>query len=177
MALSAKIGLRLQNFIVRGTYTTALDGGTRTSFDELFSVDRGGNIFGTRDGDREEAFGINAEYYIPEIGLGLFGRYGHYTNQDVEGDNTADTYSFGVNALDLFLPDDRLGLGYGRKLSNSDLRDDDETPDVVEIFYDVRVTRNLRVGVTFQALDEFSESIAGFRIRTDFDLIPRRRTL
>jgi hypothetical protein len=45
---------------------------------------------------------------------------------------------------------------------------------VIEIFYDVRVTRNLRVGVTFQALDEFSESIAGFRIRTDFDLIPRR---
>jgi hypothetical protein len=172
-----EVGLRLENFIIRGTYTTSLDGGTRTSFDELFSVDRGNNIFGTEDGDREDAYGINAEYYIPEIGLGLFGRYGHYTNQDVDGENTADTYSFGVNALDLFLPDDRLGLGYGRKLSNSDLRDDDETPDVVEIFYDVRVTRNLRVGVTFQALDEFSESIAGFRIRTDFDLIPRRRTL
>jgi len=72
------------------------------------------------------------------------------------------------------MPDDRLGLGYGRQLSNSSLRDD-KNPDVIEIFYDVRVLPNLRVGVTFQALNEFSESVAGFRIRTDFDLIPRRR--
>jgi Carbohydrate-selective porin, OprB family len=170
---AGEVGFRLENFIIRGTYTTALDGGTRTGFNELFSIDRGNGIFGTRDGDREDAYGINAEYFIPEIGLGLFGRYGHYTNQDLEGDNTADTYSFGLNFLDLIMPDDRLGLGYGRELSNSSLRDD-KTPDVIEIFYDVRVTRNLRVGVTFQALDEFSESIAGFRIRTDFDLIPRR---
>jgi hypothetical protein len=170
---AGELGFRLENFIIRGTYVTALDGGTRTGFNELFDIDRGNGIFGTEDGDREDAWGLNAEYYIPEIGLGLFGRYGHYTNQDLDGDNTGDTYSFGINLLDLIMPDDRLGLGYGRELSNSNLRDG-ENPDVIEIFYDAKITPNLRVGVTFQALNEFSESIAGFRIRTDFDLIPRR---
>jgi hypothetical protein len=171
---AGELGFRLQNFIVRGTYTSAIDGGTRTGFDEIFSLDRGDGRTGPLDGDREEAYGINAEYFFPDINLGLFGRYGHYTNLDLDGENTADTYSFGLNLLDLIIPDDRLGLGYGRRLSNSSLRDDDETPDVIEIFYDARVLPNLRVGVTFQALNEFSESIAGFRIRTDFDLIPRR---
>jgi hypothetical protein len=170
---AGELGFRLQNFIIRGTYTSAIDGGTRTGFDEIFSLDRGDGRTGPLDGDREEAYGINAEYFFPDINLGLFGRYGHYTNLDLDGENTADTYSFGLNLLDLIMPDDRLGLGYGRQLSNSSLRDD-ETPDVIEIFYDARVLPNLRVGVTFQALNEFSESIAGFRIRTDFDLIPRR---
>lgn len=171
---AGELGLRLENFIIRGTYTSAIDGGTGNGFDEIYSLDRGNGATGLLDGDREDAYGINAEYYFPDINLGLFGRYGHYTNQDLEGENTADTYSFGLNLLDLLVPDDRLGLGYGRQLSNSSLRDD-KNPDVIEIFYDVRVLPNLRVGVTFQALDEFSESIAGFRIRTDFDLIPRRR--
>jgi hypothetical protein len=170
---AGELGFRIENFIVRGTYTSALDGGTRTGFDEIFSLDRGDGQTGPLDGDREEAYGINAEYFFSDINLGLFGRYGHYTNQDLEGENTADTYSFGLNLLDLIMPDDRLGLGYGRQLSNSSLRDD-RNPDVIEIFYDARVLPNLRVGVTFQALNEFSESIAGFRIRTDFDLIPRR---
>jgi hypothetical protein len=170
---AGELGFRIENFIIRGTYTSALDGGTRTGFDEIFSLDRGDGRTGPLDGDREEAYGINAEYFFPDINLGLFGRYGHYTNQDLEGENTADTYSFGINLLDLIMPDDRLGLGYGRQLSNSSLRDD-RNPDVIEIFYDARVLPNLRVGVTFQALNEFSESIAGFRIRTDFDLIRRR---
>ncbi|MBW4516619.1 MAG: carbohydrate porin [Timaviella obliquedivisa GSE-PSE-MK23-08B] len=171
---AGELGLRLENFIIRGTYTSAVDSGTRTGFDEIYGLERGNGRIGLLDGDREDAYGINAEYFFPDIKLGLFGRYGHYTNQDLEGENTADTYSFGLNLLDLMVPDDRLGLGYGRQLSNSSLRDD-KTPDVIEIFYDVRVLPNLRVGVTFQALNEFSESVAGFRIRTDFDLIPRRR--
>jgi len=171
---AGELGFRLENFIIRGTYSSALDGGTGNGFDEIYSLDRGNKRNGLLDGDREDAYGINAEYFFPDIKLGLFGRYGHYTNQDLEGENTANTYSVGLNLLDLVMPDDRLGLGYGRQLSNSSLRDD-KTPDVIEIFYDVRVLPNLRVGVTFQALNEFSESIAGFRIRTDFDLIPRRR--
>lgn len=171
---AGELGLRLENFIIRGTYTSALDGGIGDGFDEIYSLNRGDGRTGLLDGDREEAYGINAEYFFPDINLGLFGRYGHYTNQDLEGENTADTYSFGLNLLDLMVAGDRLGLGYGRQLSNSSLRDD-KNPDVVEIFYDVRVTPNLRVGVTFQGLNEFSESIAGFRVRTDFDLSPRRR--
>jgi hypothetical protein len=170
---AGELGFRIENFIIRGTYTSAIDGGTRTGFNEIFRLDRGDGRTGPLDGDREEAYGINAEYFFSDINLGLFGRYGHYTNQDLEGENTADTYSFGLNLLDLFMPNDRLGLGYGRQLSNSSLRDD-RNPDVIEIFYDARVLPNLRVGVTFQALNEFSESIAGFRIRTDFDLIRRR---
>jgi Carbohydrate-selective porin, OprB family len=170
---AGELGLRLENLIIRGTYVSAVDGGTGTGFDEIYSLNRGDGRTGLLDGDRENAYGINAEYFFPDIKLGLFGRYGHYTNQDLEGENTADTYSFGLNFLDLMMPDDRLGLGYGRQLSNSSLRDD-KNPDVIEIFYDVRVRPNLRVGVTFQAKDEFSESIAGFRVRSDFDLIPRR---
>jgi len=171
---AGELGLRLENFIIRGTYTSAIDGGTGSGFDEIYSLNRGNGRTGLLDGDREDAYGINAEYFFPNINLGLFGRYGHYTNQDLEDNNTANTYSFGLNLLDLLMPDDRLGLGYGRRLSNSSLRDD-KNPDVIEIFYDVRVRPNLRVGVTFQTLNEFSESVAGFRIRTDFDLIPRRR--
>lgn len=171
---AGELGLRLENFIIRGTYTSALDGGTGNGFDEIYSLNRGDGETGLLDGDREDAYGINAEYFFPDIKLGLFGRYGHYVNQDLEGKNTANTYSFGLNLLDLMMSGDRLGLGYGRQLSNSSLRDD-KNPDVIEIFYDARVLPNLRVGVTFQALNEFSESVAGFRIRTDFDLIPRRR--
>jgi hypothetical protein len=171
---AGELGLRLENFIIRGTYTSALDGGTGSGFDEIYSLNRGDGETGLLDSDREDAYGVNAEYFFPDINLGLFGRYGHYTNQDLEGDNTADTYSFGLNLLDLIISGDRLGLGYGQQLSNSSLRDD-KNPDVIEIFYDARVLPNLRVGVSFQALNEFSESIAGFRIRTDFDLIPRRR--
>jgi hypothetical protein len=172
---AGEVGFRIENFIIRGTYVSAIDGGTSTSFSEAFGINRGGGRFGVEEGDREESYGINAEYFFSDIGLGLFGRYGHYRNQDLNGDNTANTYSFGLNVLDLFIPDDRLGLGYGRGLSNSNLRDDDDdVPDVVELFYDVRVLPNLRVGVTLQQLDEFSETIAGFRIRTDFTIFGGR---
>jgi hypothetical protein len=167
-SFAGELGLRVENFIVRGTYVTSRDGGTRTGFDEIFSIPRGDDRFGTLDGDREESYGINAEYFIPEINLGLFGRYGHYRNTDL--DEGGDTYSFGLNLLDLFMEDDRLGLGYGRDLSNDDLRTGD-VPDVVELFYDARVLPNLRIGVTLQQRDEFSETVAGFRIRTDFDLL------
>lgn len=69
------------------------------------------------------------------------------------------------------MPYDRLGLAYGQQLSNADLRRDrgDDYPDVWELFYDFRITPNLRAGVTVQSFDQFSETIGGFRIRADFD--------
>lgn len=170
-AFAGEVGARLGNFIIRGTYVTAEDAGANTSFEESFQLQRSNGEFGPRDGDREDAYGINAEYFIPEINLGLFARYGWYENRDL--DQGGSTYSVGVNLLDLFMEDDRLGIAYGRTLSNDDLRDGDN-PDVFEAFYDFRVLPGLRVGLTFQGLDEFTETIAGFRIRTDFDLVPRR---
>ncbi|WNZ22804.1 porin [Leptolyngbya sp. NK1-12] len=172
-AFAGEIGARLGNLIVRGTYVTAEDAGANTGFEEIFQLQRRNGEFGPRDGDREDAYGLNAEFFIPEINLGLFARYGWYENRDLDRGGT--TYSFGINLLDLFMEDDRLGLGYGRLLSNNDLRDGDN-PDVFEAFYDFRILPWLRLGVTFQGLDEFSETIAGFRIRTDFDLVPPRRT-
>lgn len=172
-AFAGEIGARLGNLIVRGTYVTSEDAGANTGFEEIFQLQRSNGEFGPRDGDREEAYGINAEFFIPEANLGLFARYGWYENRDI--DRGGSTYSVGVNLLDVFMEDDRLGVGYGRMLSNNDLRDGDN-PDVFEAFYDFRLLPWLRLGVTFQGLDEFTETIAGFRIRTDFDLIPPRRT-
>lgn len=171
---AGEIGLRLgSNFIVRGTYATGRDGGANTGFQEVFSVNRG-NGFGLQEGDREEAYGVNAELFIPSLSMGLFGRYGHYENREIG--LGGDTFVFGLSFLDLFMADDRLGLGYGRELSNDRLRRaaGDSISDVAEIFYDVKLFPNLRLGFTFQMLDGFSESIAGVRIRTDFDLMPRR---
>ncbi|MCU0523972.1 MAG: carbohydrate porin [Elainella sp. Prado103] len=169
---AGEIGARLGNLIVRGTYITAEDAGADTGFEEIFQIQRSNGEFGLRDGDQERGYGINAEYFIPEINLGLFARYGWYENDGV--DRTATTYSFGMNLLDLFMENDRLGVGYGRLLSNGDLRDGDQ-PDVLEAFYDFQVLDSLRLGFTFQGLDEFSETIAGFRIRADLDLVPRRQ--
>ena len=120
------------------------------------------------------AYGINAEYFIPEISLGLFGRYGYYENTDLDEDG--DAFNFGVNVYDLFLESDRLGVGYGQALSNDQLRqdNDDDIPSVLEVFYDFRLLPGLRVGVSYQSLNEFSESIAGFRVRGDFNLTPRQ---
>ena len=168
---AGELGGRLGNLILRGTYVTGRDSGANTGFEEIFSQPRGNDSFGLRDGDREDGYGLNAEYFIPEIKLGLFARYGWYENRGL--DQGATTYSVGANLLDLFMQGDRLGLGYGRLLSSNSLRDGNN-PDVLEAFYDFRVLDFLRLGVTFQALNEFSETIAGFRIRTDFDLIPRR---
>ena len=167
---AGEVGVRLGNFVVRGTYANDRDAGQRDGFQEIFQFSRGNSQFGLRSGDREEAFGINAEAFIPELNLGLFGRYGHYENQEL--DRGGDTYSFGVNLLDLFLPDDRLGLGYGRELSNNALRQDrgDKIPDVLEVFYDFRLSPNFRAGATFQQRDGFSDTVLGIRLRADFDI-------
>ncbi|NJN86892.1 MAG: porin [Leptolyngbyaceae cyanobacterium SL_7_1] len=171
---AGEVGLRFGNFILRGTYVTNEDAGQEDGFREIFGISRGDDDFGLLTGDREDAFGLNAELFIPELNLGLFGRYGRYENREL--DRGGDTFSFGMNLLDLFLPNDRLGLGYGRQLSNNDLRQDDgdEVPDVLELFYDVRLTPNLRMGVTLQERNGFSETILGFRVRADFDLLGGR---
>ncbi|WAL60454.1 hypothetical protein [Thermocoleostomius sinensis] len=167
---AAEVALRLGNLIVRGTYATGRDAGQDSGFNEIFQFQREGDEFGLQPNDREVAYGINAEYFIPAINLGLFARYGWYENQTL--DRGGNTYSVGLNALDLFFADDRLGLGYGRALSNDSLRRDrdDEIPDVWELFYDVRLTRNFRVGASLQAREAFSETVAGLRIRADFNL-------
>ena len=169
---AGEIGLRLaDNFVVRGTYATGRDNGANTGFREIYSIQNGR---GLRENDREEAYGVNAELFIPQLSMGLFGRYGHYRNLDI--DLGGNTYVFGVSFLDLFTPNDRLGIGYGRGLSNDRLRQDlgNRLSDVGEIFYDFEVVPHLRLGFTLQALNNFSETIAGVRIRTVFNLTPRR---
>lgn len=171
-AFASELGFRVGNGIIRGTFSSDRDAG-RDGFQEIFGIERDDGEFGPKSGDRENAFGINAEYFIPEVNLGLFARYGHYENTELgEG---ANTYSLGLNVLDLFMPDDRLGFGYGRNLSNDERRrdNDDKVPDVWELFYDFRISPNLRAGATLQARDEFSDFVAGFRVRTDFDLLGR----
>ncbi len=170
---AGEVGFRTGNFILRGTYTSSIDGGQRSGFQEIFSVARQNGGFGVDENDREDAYGVNAELFIPELNMGIFGRYGQYANQDL--DLKGDTYSLGVNFLDLFTPGDRLGLGYGRTLSNDRLRVQagTELPDVLEVFYDLQLNRNLRMGFSFQQLNEFSESVAGIRVRADFDVSPR----
>lgn len=150
-AFAGEIGFRAGNAIVRATYASNQDTG------------RDG-VFGTREGDRENAFGINGELFIPQIKLGLFARYGWLSNSEQEEDG--ETYNLGFNFLDLFRKDDRLGLGYayGPNFSKDD--------DVWEVFYDTRLTSNLRAGVTLQARDGFEETIFGFRVRTDLQLYP-----
>ncbi|HHP7246273.1 MAG TPA: hypothetical protein ACFE0H_16465 [Elainellaceae cyanobacterium] len=166
---AGEIGIRLGTAILRATYVNAEDEGENDGFREIFDFDRGDNVFGLRPGDREQAFGLNGEVFIPDLNLGLFGRVGWYENLDLgEG---GQTFSLGMNLLDLFITGDRRGLGYGRLLSNTDARRDrsDNLPDVLELFYDAPITRNLRAGVTLQQRDGFSETVAGFRIRVDFD--------
>ena len=170
---AGEIGVRYGNAIIRGTYSTAKDAGNRDSFAESFGIPRGNNQFGPLEDDKEEAYGLNAEVFIPKYKLGLFGRYGRYENRDLgEG---ANTYSLGLSFLDLFAPDDRLGLAYGSALSNNSLRQGKQ-PDVVELFYDVKLLPNLRVGFSAQGRDSFSESVLGIRVKSDFDITPRRRT-
>ena len=166
---AGEVGVRLGTAILRGTYVSARDAGQRSGFREIFDLPRSGRL-GPHAGDREEAYGINGEFFIPSLKLGLFGRYGHYTNLNLDSSGT--TYSAGLNFLDVFLPSDRLGLGYGRQLSNDDLRRarGDKNPDVLELFYDFRITPNLRAAVTLEERNEFTETVLGVRIRTDFDL-------
>jgi hypothetical protein len=168
---AGEIGVRFGTAIIRGTYVSSRDTGQRSGFREIFDLPRSGRL-GSRDGDREEAYGINGEFFIPSLKLGFFGRYGHYTNLNLDASGT--TYSAGLNFLDVFMPNDRLGLGYGRQLSNNDLRQarDDKNPDVLELFYDFRITPNLRAAVMIQERNAFSETVLGVRLRTDFDLSP-----
>lgn len=171
---AGEIGFRAGTAIIRGTYVTAKDV-RENGFEEIFGIERDNGEFGPNSDDREQAIGINAEVFIPKLNMGLFARYGWYENQDL--DESGNTYSVGVSFLDLLMPDDRLGLGYGRQLSNDDLRRDrgDEVPDVWELFYDFRLSPNLRAGVTLQGRDEFSDTILGFRVKTEFDLLGSSR--
>lgn len=164
-----EVGIRIDNLILRGTYITGRDAGHDDGFREIYNLARGEDQFGLDSDDREQAIGINAEYFIPDINLGLFARYGWYENLDLDRNST--TFSVGLNLLDLFMAEDRLGLAYGQQLSNSELRrdQDDAYPDVWELFYDFRITPHLRAGVTVQTFNQFSETIGGFRIRADFD--------
>ncbi|MEW5858443.1 MAG: porin [Cyanobacteriota bacterium] len=174
-AFAAEVGLRYGNAIIRGTYVSDRDAGTRDGFGEIFQIPRGNGENGPLASDREESYGVNAEVFVPNLKLGLFGRYGRYENRAL--DAGGDTYSLGLNLLDVFAPDDRLGIAYGRGLSNDKLRreGDKERPDVLEVFYDFRFLANLRVGLTLQERNNFSETILGFRVKTEFDVTPRRR--
>ncbi|NET57581.1 MAG: porin [Symploca sp. SIO2E6] len=170
-AFAGEIGIRAGNGIIRATYSSNED----TGRDGIVGFPINQDPFferGTENGDREDAFGINGEYFIPEINLGLFARYGRHENREV--DRGADTYSLGLNLLDLFIEDDRLGFGYGRSLSNEDVRRirGEKVPDVWELFYDARISPNFRAGVTLQARDEFRNVILGFRVRTDWQIFP-----
>ncbi|MGP1375223.1 MAG: carbohydrate porin [Almyronema sp.] len=147
---AGEVGLRTGNLIVRGTFVSSRD----TQFQDT--------------GDRLEAYGVNAELFIPELNAGLFGRYGRLDN--ASNNFEADTYSFGFNVLDIFADRDRLGVAYGRNLETTP--DDGRTPDVLEVFYDFELIPNIRAGFTFQQRDSLSESFAGFRIRGDLDLAP-----
>jgi hypothetical protein len=173
-AFAGEVGIRYGNAIIRGTYATGRDAGNRDSFAEAFSIARNdeGTRFGPQEDDREEAYGINAEVYIPELKLGLFGRYGRYENRDLgEG---GDTYVFGATVLDLFTGDDRLGLAYGRSLSNDSLRRGDK-PDVLELYYDFPILPYLRLGFSVQGRENFEETVLGIRVRSEFDILSPTR--
>ena len=170
---AGEIAIRYGNAIIRGTYASGRDSGNNDSFRESFGLPRGNNQFGTLEDDREESYGINAEVFIPQLKLGLFGRYGRYENRDLnEG---GDTYVVGASFVDIFTPDDRLGLAYGRELSNESLNDG-KNPDVVELYYDFKFLPNLRLGFTVQGRDEFEETVVGIRVKSEFDVTPRGRS-
>ncbi|MEA5596663.1 carbohydrate porin [Rivularia sp. UHCC 0363] len=167
---AGEVGVRYGNAIIRGTYSTARDAGNRDTFPESFQIARGNGQFGVLKDDREEAYGLNAEVFIPTMKLGLFGRYGRYENRDLgEG---ADTYVIGASLLDLFTPDDRLGLAYGRGLSNSEKRQGKQL-DVLELYYDFQFLPNLRLGFSVQGRDDFNETVLGVRVKSNFDVTPR----
>jgi hypothetical protein len=174
---AGELALRYGNFILRGTYASDRDGGSRTGFNEIFQLRRDSGRFGLERGDREEAYGVNAEIFIPKPKIGLFGRYGRYTNRAV--DLSGDTWMAGVSALDVFFKNDRIGIAYGQRLSNERLRrrGGDPYPDVLEVFYDFPVFDNIHLGFSYQGLDGFRESFFGVRVRADFDLFTPRRAV
>lgn len=149
---AGEVAFRTGDVILRGTFLTSRD----TEFQNT--------------GGRLDAYGVNAEWFIPQVNLGLFGRYGQLNNSG--SGFSGDSYSFGLNLFDVFMEDDRLGLGYGRNLSTAAVNG--RTPDALELFYDFELMPHLRLGFTFQQRDQFQESFAGFRIRSDFNLLPGR---
>ena len=172
---AGELGVRYGNLIVRGTYATDRDSGSNSGFQEIFQLSRAGGQTGLLKGDREQAYGVNAEVFIPKLKMGIFGRYGRYDNLDLG--KGGDTFSGGITFLDLFTQDDRLGLAYGRVLSNDLLRrqSGEKNPDVLELFYDFRLLSNLRLGFSVQERNSFSELVAGVRLKTEFDVTPRGR--
>jgi hypothetical protein len=170
---AGEIGLRLGNAIIRGTYASDRDAGLRDGFKEMFQATRSDGTKGSRPSDREDAYGVNAEYFIPQLNMGIFGRYGRYENQALR--RGGNTYSLGITFLDLISKNDRLGLAYGRALSNEQLRREAkaDVPDVLELFYDFRFLSNLRLGFTLQQRNSFEDTYAGFRLKTEFDVTPR----
>lgn len=147
---AGEVAFRTGNLILRGTYLTSRDS----------------QFQGT--GDRLNSYGVNAEWFIPDANVGVFGRYGRINNTSTG--LAVDTYSLGINALDLFMENDRLGLAYGRNLTTASVNG--KTPDALEVFYDFEALPNIRIGFSFQQLNQFTESVAGFRIRGDLDLTP-----
>lgn len=174
-AFAGEIGFRYGNAIIRGTYSSDRDAGSRDGFREIGGVRRADGGTGIRSSDREDSYGVNAEYFVPNLNMGLFARYGRYENQTIK--SGGDTYSFGVSFADVISKDDRLGLAYGRNLSNDLLRrlGRANVPDVLEFFYDFRFLPNLRLGFTLQQRNGFEDTYAGFRVKTDFDVTPRGR--
>jgi hypothetical protein len=172
---AGELAMRYGNFILRGTYVTNRDAGSRTGPDELFQIEREPGRFGLLRGDREDSYGINAEIFVPDVKLGLFGRYGHYSNRAANVD--ADTWMAGASLLDVFFKNDRLGVAYGQRLTNDRLRrrSGNPYPDVFEVFYDMPILEKIHLGFSFQGLDGFRESFFGVRVRADLDLfLPRR---
>jgi hypothetical protein len=170
---AGEVALRYGNAIIRGTYASGRADENSGGFKEASSIARGGGRFGVLKGDREESFGVNAEVFIPRLKMGLFGRYGRYNNLDMnEG---GDTASVGLSFLDVFTPDDRLGLAYGQGLSNDARRVSAgaKRPDALELFYDFKFMQNFRMGFSIQERNNFSEIVAGFRVKTEFDVLPR----
>ena len=168
-AFAGELGFRVGNGIIRATYATDRDV-ERNGFKEIYGIPRSPTETGPRSSDRESSYGINGEYFFPEIKMGVFGRYGRYENTSIG--RGGDTYSVGLNFLDLFLRDDRLGFGYGRNLSNDDLRRQTgaKVPDVWEVFYDIRLSPILRAALSLQQRNQFTETVVGFRVKTEFDV-------
>ncbi|MEO0405957.1 MAG: hypothetical protein AAF289_01270 [Cyanobacteria bacterium P01_A01_bin.135] len=165
---AGEVSVRLGNGIIRGTYVNGRDAGANDGPSDIFNFERLDGLVGIDEGDREEAFGLNAEYFVPEANLGLFARYGYYNNRDADFD--ASTVSAGINLLDIFKDRDRLGLAFGQNLSGDEGEFDNS--NALEVFYDMPLQENLRAAITLQQRDDFSETVVGFRIRGDFNLLP-----
>jgi hypothetical protein len=174
---AGELGLRYGNTIIRGTYVTDRDSGNKDGFKEVRQLSRGLGRFGILPTDRESSFGINAETFFPNKKMGVFARFGRYNNLDIG--QGGDTFSAGVSFLDVFSAEDRLGVAYGRGLSNNKLRArvDDPQPDALEAFYDFRFMPNLRLGFSLQGRNGFSEIVGGIRVKTEFDVTPKGRLL